>query len=315
MITYPLQPLLLQVPEALAGETLLVAAGPPAPDTGPLPHWTLPVQAVEDLAPPGRAPDTRFDNLSLWRTDRGLCIASAGGPVHVDHDPQILRVPRAVLAPERPTRGIVPALRLALAYAASRRGALVLHAGLVVHPSLGRILIPGGSGAGKSTTTASLLLAGAAFATDEIVLALPPHAQGEHPLRAWPTFLHLDPFTAALLRRHHIAVPDASGRLAWDARNAFPAAPRHAGLPDLLVLPCVAPDRPCHATPLAPAQALAQLLYAAPVLPLLEPDARAEQHRLAAALVRDARAAHLQLGNDLAEQPDRLVPLLRIPEA
>src|SRR5262249_39557977 len=130
--------------------------------------------------------------LLIWdRTSRVLIPSD--GPVTI----------RAELC--APDREVTPGssigmLQLALAVALRREGLFHLHAAALIHPSGASVLVAGGSGAGKPTTTLAMLEAGAAYLGDEF-LFLRAAPAGAVEVRAFPREFHLGPRTLAAFPR------------------------------------------------------------------------------------------------------------------
>ena len=141
------------------------------------------------------------------------------------------------------------------------RDGLALHAACV-NTERGAILLPGVSGAGKSTVTAWLLAHGCSYLTDELVFVSPD----THEVRGWSRPLHIKTASRRLVE-------------AWAPQKPLHEVPYHDGTfvapdnfahpvvlcaePRYLLFPHFAPDGPVALRPLSQAAAALRLAQCA----------------------------------------------------
>lgn len=194
-----------------------------------------------------------------------------------------------------------------------RRGLVPWH-GAAVAARDGTVLIVGAGGAGKSTTTLSLLLHGYGFiADDEVFLRL---RDDRVVARGAERHLHFTDRTAALLDglppAHTLAqVPRGTARKRRLSADFFSRPPQAggeaAGIVRLVLFSRVDPTADTSLTPLAPAEALRRLLLQRPKEhPAVLPDKPSLERQFAACatLATSARAGELVLGRDLGCVPE-----------
>jgi hypothetical protein len=198
---------------------------------------------------------------------------------------------------------------------ALRRAALYqFHAGCVVSKKDGgAILLVGDSGSGKSTLTATLLLNGWRFVSDDNLLLRESAAGIEAwALRRYFTFdqvtldaCHLDVFAAAIGTR----VPGKEDKRRFYARQAFPDQFVESCIPGAIVFPQVTGESRSHIEPLKQADSLAQLIRQCPWATC---DAAAAPDHLQALskLARQTRSYALFAGQDVFKQPASIAELI-----
>lgn len=230
-----------------------------------------------------------------------VLVPSAGSPIEAEIAP-----------PEREqvAGSASVALQIALQIALRTRRLFHLHAAALVHPSGAGVLVVGGSGAGKTTTTIALLEAGYGYLGDDtLFLAAPPH-EGGVDIVAFPREFHLGPATlAAFPRLVPFAGPPAgrTDKRPVDPRLAFAAAPRallpvrSGGL--LALFPAVADADATELLALPRADAFGNLVASSAAL-VIEGAARREENlALLRALLESARCFDLRLGRDVLSRP------------
>lgn len=265
---------------------LEVAPSPrPAPAGEPA-YFHFAIRAVR-----GRAGTALWDGASVLSLSSGTGIR---GEVHASS----LADPRAF------AHGM---LLLALFEALRAHGLFQLHGAALRAPG-GDLLVAGGSGAGKSTTTLALAAAGLAVTGDDTVLlarrdarpallALPRAFHvGEAAARAFPA---LTPFLGPRFGETGKRFLDADGALGR-------AHLRAAGPPRAILFPrVVAAAETTRLEPVAAADALGRLIEASALL-VVDGAARVpEQLALLAELSDGARAYSVSLGHDLLRDPRR----------
>ncbi|TVR04235.1 MAG: hypothetical protein EA398_02685 [Deltaproteobacteria bacterium] len=279
--------------------------GPHHPRSASLDPTPLTLQLLphEPQPHPDDTLHTREDHLDVHRGPRGLLVRTPFGCLRLDG--ATLQLGPSLTRHDTPLPLRSPVLRMGLALAASLRGLHALHAALVLHPTLGTILLPGGSGAGKTTSTLALLHDGARLLTDELCFLLP---RNDDPTRlvGWPAPLHLDPPTADLLHAWGHPVPQQPRRQAWNPEPTFPLHREPCPPPTRVLLPSVNLDSPTRSLPLPRPLGLAETLYAAPMLPLLHPEERARAQQDIATLLRKSTFQRIALGHDLRDNPSSL---------
>jgi hypothetical protein len=197
---------------------------------------------------------------------------------------------------------------------ALRRGGLYqFHAGCVLAKDGGAILLVGDSGCGKSTLTATLLLNGWRFVSDDNLLLRESAAGIEAwALRRYFTFdqatlkaCHLDVFTEAVGNR----VPGKEEKFRFYARQAFPEQFVDSCIPGAIVFPQVTSEASSRIEPLKQADSLARLIRQCPWATC---DAAAAPDHLQALskLARQTRSYTLFAGQDVFEQPASIAELM-----
>ncbi len=182
------------------------------------------------------------------------------------------------------------------------RGVAMAHAGLVTRGGTGG-LIPGRSGAGKSTTTLACLLRGCGFLSDDYVGVEERHDGA---------FVGHSLFATAVLDPHHLLrfpdlAPYAEPTPHQHERKSFlPIARLHAqrletsASIDLLLLPRIVD---AAVTTVRPATRFAALFALVPPSLLSMPRPRRETFDLFVRLVERTPAVWLELGRDLSTIP------------
>jgi hypothetical protein len=269
---------------------------------------------VQGYREPASAEQTAFllwDRASRVRVP--LAVPSDGSPTTA--------VLEAEIAP--PERELTPGsaigmLQIALALALRREGLFHLHAAAVVHPSGARILIAGGSGAGKTTTTLALIDAGYDYLGDDTLYLRqnPPGDPAPLTLFAFPREFHLGPETLAAFPRLALlagASSSSRGKRPLDPHLAFPGKSRaFMPSPSLVLVPQIARSAAASAlVPLAKADAFGALLASSAAILIDGAPGRDQNMALLPKLLDGAAAYDLLLGRDVLASPAAaLAPLV-----
>jgi hypothetical protein len=235
------------------------------------------------------APDEELPLFRLVRED-GLIVASLDGrPLGTDPKPAL---PFLQLL-WRISYEAIPAIKDRLAF----------HAGAVCLDGEG-LALPASSGSGKSTLVAALVIAGAAYLSDEVALV----AGGM--LEPFPRALSLKEGSLALLGNLEGRLPPALGDSNLDQRFVAPDDLRPDALGTacplrLVVFPCYEPGAPTALEPMSRAAGVVELIGNSFNFPAFG----GEGLEALAAAARDARFYRLSSG-DLAEAVDAVCSLV-----
>jgi hypothetical protein len=278
-------------------------------------------------APPSAAGDPRDEG---WEPSffHGVVQAyrGAGGFLIWDHASRVIIAPGgapvlADVAP--PEREVVPGstgavLQIALALALRPAGLFHLHAAALVLPSGVPVIVAGGSGAGKTTTTLALLEAGADYLGDDTLFlhAPAPGSGAAVDVIAFPREFHLGPTTlAAFPRLGPLAGPPSArgDKRPLDPRRAYPGRHRPSvavrpleadgGAGAIALFPSIAAAPVTTLAPIARADAFGHLLASSASLVIDGADGRDENVALLGALLGAARCHEIRLGADAIGDP------------
>ncbi|HEV7684280.1 MAG TPA: hypothetical protein VGO68_19360 [Pyrinomonadaceae bacterium] len=195
-----------------------------------------------------------------------------------------------------------------------RAGLYQFHAGCVVSKKAGgAILLVGDSGSGKSTLTATLLLNGWRFVSDDNLLLRESAAGIEAwALRRYFTFdqatlkaCQLDVFAEAVGNR----VPGKEEKLRFHARRAFPDQFVESCIPGAIVFPQITSKATSHLEPLKQADSLARLIRQCPWA-TCDAAAAPAHLQVLSKLARQTRSYTLFAGQDVFEQPASITELI-----
>lgn len=288
---------------------------PPSPESDPAFRFYMIHGAISVFRPrdehPSSAPIRRF---LLWDGDRRALIdIGAEDTVHIGAD-------IAAADPQANQRFLE--LALIIAFVALR--VYPLHAAALAHPSGVCVLAAGASGAGKSTLALALLDAGYSSLGDDTVFvrADPKHLElwafarpfhlGLATLSAFP---HLEPHARA-----RTSAPNPLEKQAFSPHAAYPSRVlaklclHDRGL--ILLAPRIDTGGPTRAVPMAPADALGQLLSGSAALMLDGLCERETNLKALRSLMAGALCFELFLGSDMLCAPAQtlshiLEPLIR----
>lgn len=188
-----------------------------------------------------------------------------------------------------------------------RLGRTPVHAGAVVTPSGGALLLAGDARAGKSTTCVNLIAAGWDYLSDDQVVLY--RAGEDSPAKnaiwaeGWPRAFHLDEGWERGVSTGNRRDFDPTGIGGGNWRRAAPL--------EGLLFPVVRAEQPTRLTAITPADALARLIRQTPWL-LVDRETAPE---LLALLSETARlpAHELSLGLDTYDDPERLSDRIAAP--
>lgn len=257
-------------------------------------------RVVQELSP-GR--------VEYFEGPQELYVDLAGrGRARVELGPRRVTVAYADAEPTGIWVASHPLFTMPLAELLKRAGLYMVHAGGL---ALGgrAMLIPGASGAGKTTLTLALLRGGFDFLADDTVFLSRAGEEATLRVRSFPDevdvteqtadfFPELPPFSAAAAPRSKRAIC---------APRLYHVAPVWEGEPVALVFPRITPITRSVLTPLPRNEALLQLLCN-----VVRTDAAASQAHLDAltVLVNRCHCFQLQTGQDFDTLPGLLRPLL-----
>ncbi|MGH9873627.1 MAG: hypothetical protein ACRD9S_14355 [Pyrinomonadaceae bacterium] len=221
------------------------------------------------------------------------------------------------LSPDTPARHHL-ALNNVILYAVQaalrRAGLYQFHAGCVLSGDDQRaILLVGDSGCGKSTLTATLVLNGWNFVSDDNLM-LRDSAAG---IEAWALRRYFT-FDEAALRACKLTtlkesiggrVPGKTEKFRFYARQAFPGKFVDTCLPDVILFPRVSREQKSRLAPLKQGDALTRLIRQCPWATC---DATAAPRHLQALskLARQTRSYKLFAGRDIFENPTSIPDLI-----
>lgn len=238
----------------------------------------------------------RGDAFLLW--DRASRVRLEGARVHGEIASQDREI----------TKGSTGAmLEIALALSLRGRRLFHMHAAALALPSDERVLVVGGSGAGKTTTTISLLEAGARYLGDDALFLV---AEGAGLSAAsFPREFHLGPATLSAFPRLAALAGPPSGhhdKRSLDPRAAFP----HRRVPSLsldegvvAIFPAVADSATTEIEDLPRAEAFGLFLASSAALVIEGLPGRDENLAVLRALLAASRCFELRLGRDALVDP------------
>ncbi len=240
----------------------------------------------------------------IWDRASRVRVPPGGAPIE------------AAIAPA--DREIVPgsagtALQIALVLALRRAGLFHLHGAALVLGSGVPVLVVGGSGAGKTTTTLALLEAGAEYLGDDALYLAAGARAGGVDVVAFPRAFHLGPATLATFPRLlPLADPPAAH---GDKRPLNPARAYRGRFRPFFSLPAgpagalalfpsiAAAEEETALAPLARADAFGHLLASSGALIIPAAAGRAENLALLGALLGALRCHEIRLGADVLAAP------------
>jgi len=268
--------------------------------------------------PPDAEPQFRHARVRCYRHRGELWFTDRDGTVVVD--PEAGRAEGHVAAPGDPSRahGAArpvrelhddPLFTFPLLELLRHRGLFHVHAAGLARGERG-VLLPGDTGAGKSTLTVSLIRAGWDYLSDDALLLRAGPAGVE--ALAVPDEFHLDPALgerfpelAVLAEREAY---NAGPRRAFRPEEVYDRSPVPACVPSLILFPQIGPGG-TRAEAMTPSQALTALIRAS-ALVLLDERVAAPHLDALRRLVSQCRCYRLCHGPDALADPERVPRLV-----
>ncbi|APR85429.1 Hypothetical protein A7982_10778 [Minicystis rosea] len=281
----------------------------PEPIAEPAVRFVLRSAGPEIAADPraeGWEPSFFHGIVQAYRRGGGFLLWDRASRVHLPEGDAPIEV--AVAAREVEPGSAAAMIEVAIPLALRRFGLFHIHAAALRHPSGESILVAGGSGAGKTSTTIALIEAGSQYLGDDAHF-LSSNAGGLC-ISVFPRAFHLAPATIAAFPRLEAFAGPPSGRRdkrALDARRAFPD--RHlATMPlspgrVLALFPSVVDAPVTELLPIPRADAFGLLLASSAALVIDGLAGRDENLRVIQAVLTASRCFELRLGRDALVDP------------
>jgi hypothetical protein len=266
------------------------------------------------LLEPAAPPLLRLDRVRAWSEDQRAVmlrggLPASGGLVSLEAGHARLYVDR-IQSPEADA-DVYSMLTISAALLLASLGRALVHAAAVVDPLGAAWLLAGDSRAGKSTTCATLAIAGWAYLSDDQVV-LATDAAGEVRVEGW-------------LRPFHLDSPPAPPAPPAPSQGQEPTGERREVLPSELglhrwqrsarlggvILPVVIPSKPTELRSLRPADALGGLVRQSPWLLACPHSAPRVLGLLERAVSAGGGTYRLELGRDTFHRPEELVRCVR----
>ncbi|MFT3775557.1 MAG: hypothetical protein QM820_60185 [Minicystis sp.] len=301
--------------DPVAAVLAMVEPGAPDARTDAAIHFELRAAGPEIATDPraeGWEPSFFHGIVQAYRGEGGFLLWDRASRVHLR--PGDAPIVATIAPPEREiTKGSAAAMiEVAIPLALRRFGLFHIHAAALAHPSGESILVVGGSGAGKTTTTLALIEAGARYLGDDahFLSASPDGIR----IAAFPRAFHLAPATiAAFPRLAPLAGPPSGHRdkRPLDARAAWPG--RHQ--PDLVLqpghvlalFPSIADAPVTEIVPIPRADAFGLLIASSAALVIEGLPGRDDNLALLQAVLAASRCFELRLGRDALADPQAVV--------
>lgn len=250
---------------------------------------------------PAGEPTLRLGSATVWVYPAGEVVVLRGTDPRV-HGHVDLAGRRARLTPPRTDGDVIVAANLysmmtvVAALLLGRLGRTPIHAGAVVTPDGGALLLAGDARAGKSTTCINLITAGWDYLSDDQVVLSRATDSARIVAEGWPRTFHLD---EGWERGVSTGV-----RRDFDPASVGPGRWRRSAQVDGILFPVVRADQPTAVTPIAGSDALARLIRQTPWL-MVDP-ARAPELLALLAATASTPTYELSLGLDTYKDPERL---------
>jgi hypothetical protein len=306
--------------EGLSGDplaALLSFLAPPATEDPPAIRFTLRPAARGSEADPtneGLVPSFFHGIVQAYETADGFLLWDRASRIRVPLDGSPIEA--NIVSPEHePIAGSTAVmLQIALTLALRREHVFHLHAAALVHRSGAGVLVVGGSGAGKTTTTLALLEAGYAYLVDDCLFLRRVPASKRVDVLAFPREFHLGPATlAAFPRLAALAGPPSAraDKRPVDPREAFPDRDHKAWTPalgaTLAVFPTITDADETTLAPIPKAEALGHLLASSAALVIDGIPNREENLALLRDVLEMSACRELRLGRDALIDPRGVV--------
>ena len=299
---------------------------PPVPPGGPLPSVVrfelLPAPASASADPRGEGWEPSFfhgavetfrgpEGFLIWDHASRVLVRPGGAPIVAEIAP----AEREVTPDSAST-----ALQIALILALRPTGLFHLHAAALVLPTGVPVLVIGGTGAGKTTTTLALLEGSRAggsraraeyLGDDSLYLSVP---DGKVRLVAFAREFHLGPATLSAFPRLAPLVgprPPHTDKRPLDPRRAYPGRSRpFVSLPPagaLALFPSIVASPVTTVVPLPRAEAFGRLLASSGALVVEGVPGRDENIAALSALLKSVRCEEVRLGSDAMQDPSAAI--------
>lgn len=251
-----------------------------------------------------------FDNVKGFSRDGDLLLWDGFSRVRVDSLGAKITGEVSEISLTDRQRFISVMLFVGFIVALRHRQLFHIHAATLVHPRGAGWMLVGGSGAGKTTSTLSLLASGFGYLGDDATLLR--HRDSSVEALSIPREFRLTDATLAAFSnlRSHAGEQVSEGviKRLVDPREAFPKAFRPSLMaPEILLFPEVTGSVRTELLAMPAADAMGQLLLASAILAVDQMPHPREHLVLLQTLLRGARSFRLMLGQDVLARPGLLL--------